>query len=433
MIAHPWNETQAWIHRSPRIFLKKLARNDCAWADGAHNGHQNGVYIPREIRECGFFPQLAANNPSRPHILDTRFRTLWPGLGEIHDSALKHYTNKGTEMHFTRVPREEFIGLTPASFLIGGSLPEPEADCTHWFMVIDSAAPEAEIIESVFDLDSNFHFGIFDPHSLRERPEDSDATLIAEITEALRRGTLEQFIMRMAVMDGPASYARQAQEVWLREAGQPDMSPWRTPEPGNAIMRISRDIEYTIFKRAEKRLRAAEVVRALARTSDLPQTVVTRYAELDGIFMSAAQTRKSRAGRSFEIHVARMLGDGGIRYEEQIPVGSRRPDFMLPGVSRTISATPNSSLIVLSLKTTLRERWKQVNMERMGGQLFLATVDDRVTADAINDMSTNDITLVVPESLKDSKETCYKRHANVITFREFFDIEIASKRPGLRT
>ena len=47
-------------------------------------------------------------------------------------------------------------------------------------------------------------------------------------------------------------------------------------------------------------------------------------------------------------------------------------------------------------------------------------------------MGRQDICLVVPESLKNSKETCYKGKDNVITFRSFFRDEMAAKRPGLK-
>ncbi len=83
--------------------------------------------------------------------------------------------------------------------------------------------------------------------------------------------------------------------------------------------------------------------------------------------------------------------------------------------------------MIVSLKTTLRERWKQLSLEHVYGDVFLATVDDRVTSDAIADMADNDICMMVPESLKESKETCYAGKANVITFRDFFDEQIARK------
>ncbi len=67
----------------------------------------------------------------------------------------------------------------------------------------------------------------------------------------------------------------------------------------------------------------------------------------------------------------------------------------------------------------------------MDGTLFLATVDDRVSAEAIADMANLGIRLVVPESLKKSKETDYAGDENVISFRDFFDIEVRHARPWL--
>lgn len=87
--------------------------------------------------------------------------------------------------------------------------------------------------------------------------------------------------------------------------------------------------------------------------------------------------------------------------------------------------------MILSLKTTLRERWKQLGMERKHGAVFLATVDDRVSTPAIEEMARNDIVLVVPESLKTSKEACYSGSTDVITFHDFFRVQIGERRPSL--
>ena len=66
-----------------------------------------------------------------------------------------------------------------------------------------------------------------------------------------------------------------------------------------------------------------------------------------------------------------------------------------------------------------------------GRELFLATVDESIAANAIEDMATLGIVLVVPEALKKSKDTEYVRHDNVIGFKDFFDVEIARLRlPG---
>lgn len=430
---HSWTDIQSWMARSSSVLIKKLARNDCAWADGAENGHQNGVYIPREIREAGFFPPLRNTNPDKSHILDARFETVWPSTGETKLSALKHYTNKGTEMHFTRVPRDEFSNLTPASWLLGGTIEVPIGHASHWFMVIDSAAEEAELLESMFVLDSDFHFGLFDPDDLPNARPDETEQLIEELASALRNGTLDQFIKQASRMPASEDFALQAQNSWLAENTKEKIDPWSTLNPGDTIMRISRDIEYSLYKRAEVRFRAAQVLRTISAGADLVNAIVRGFPDLDATFLSAAQTRKSRAGRSFEHHVGRVFKDGNIRYEEQVILGNRRPDFVLPDVVTLKSKTrPFEGAMIVSLKTTLRERWKQLSMERINGDVFLATVDDRVTADAIADMADNGIHLLVPESLKKSKETCYADKSNVITFRDFFDEEIARKRPQFR-
>lgn len=431
---HAWTDIQSWIAKSSRVLVKKLARNDCGWADGPENGHQNGVYIPTEIREAGFFPPLLSTNPVKPHILGTRFETVWPSTGETRCSALHHYTNKPAEMHFTRVPREEFSDLTPASWLLGGTLKAPVGSAHYWFMVIDSADEEAELLESMFALNSDFHFALFSPDDLPCARLNETEQLVEELTSALRNGTLDEFIKQASAMPVSGDLALQAQNFWLAENSREKMDPWSMPNPGDAIMCISRDIEYSLYKRAEVRFRAAQVLRTLSAGADLVNAIVRGFPDLDATFLSAAQTRKSRAGRSFEHHVGRVFRDGSIRYEEQVILGNRRPDFVLPDVATLKSKVrPFNDAMIVSLKTTLRERWKQLSLERINGDVFLATVDDRVTAGAIADLADNGIHLLVPESLKKSKETCYASKSNVITFRDFFDDEIARKRPYLST
>lgn len=432
--SNQWSDIQRWIGKSHQLFIKKLSRNDCGWAEGPENGHQNGVYIPRPIRESNFFPLLKNVNPKKPHIFEAQLEVLWAATGEIKTSNLKHYSNKGPEMHFTGVPKDEFAGLTPASLLIGGILHEPAGKASHWFMVVDSAMEEVELIEAMFDLGADFHYGLFNPSDALKIQKDETEQLIDELNHALKTGTLAAFIASVSKMPAPEILAAEAQGVFLQQNQIGDLSPYEMDAPGDAIMKISRDIEYSLYKRAERRYRAAEVIRIISGGGgDIVSSVVHGFPDLDATFLSASQHRKSRAGRSFEQHIARLLRDGRIAFEEQAVTGGRRPDFVLPSLAvlKTEKRTFEDAM-VLSAKTTLRERWKQVVMEKFNCALFLATVDDRVSADAINDMSNQGIHLVVPESLKKSKETCYKDKTNVITFREFFNEEISSKRPSYR-
>lgn len=425
---HPeWPEISSWIGRSTQILIKKLSRNDCSWADDPGK-HQAGFYVPASVQQSGFFPELHNTNPEKPHILDTFYKTLWPATGEIRQSALKHYTNKGSEFHCTRIPHDHFSDLSPASLLLGGKLDEPINGAFHWFFVIDSTSPEAEIIEAAFVLQSDFHFGLFSPNALAA-PIGDEEQLIAELNAALRDGTLDHFAA-MQRMPDPVDLAHQAQQIWLRRANAASLDPFLLEAPGDAVMSISRDIEFALYKQAELRQRASQAANLLLHGSDPVASLVRGFSALDQLFLSAAQTRKSRAGLSFEHHVKRLLMDGRIHHEAQIVLGSRRPDFILPDVI-TLNNPKHAEALILSLKTTLRERWKQLGLERRHGAVFLATVDDRVSAQAIEEMASNDIVLVVPESLKKSKEAVYEKRSEVITFHDFFHDQIKTRRPSL--
>ncbi len=428
-------DIQIWISKSARILIKKLSRNDCVWADGAENGHQNGVYIPREIREADFFPRLKNTNSAKPHIFESLFSTIWPITNEVKVSNLKHYSNKGPEMHFTRVPKEYFTALTPASLLLGGTLRQSSSESHHWFMVIDSDSPEAEFLEAVFNLDADFHYGLFEPQYALTIPQDESQQLIEELTKSLKSGNLSSYIESVSKLPSPASLALQAQQEYQVQHSLTKLDPYTIENPGDAVMKISRDIEYKLYKRAELRHRAAEVIRIITeKQTDIVTAVIRGFPELDATFLSASQHRKSRAGRSFEQHIGKLLGDGNIAFEEQAVTGGRRPDFVLPSLIVLNDANRSfNDALVLSAKTTLRERWKQITLEKFRCSLFLATVDDRVSAEAINDMHKQEICLVVPESLKKAKETCYKDKENVITFRTFFDEQILIKRPRFRS
>lgn len=430
-----WSVVEDLAARSNALFLKKLSRNDTSWADDSGK-HQAGFYIPRLIRESGFFPPLTITKPAKPHIHFASCVSFWPQTGELKQSGMRHYSNKGPETHFTVIPHELFAGLSPASLLLAGKLIEPINEATHWFVVIDSTSEDAEILETTLDIESDFHFGLFDPAKVaaaRNLAADEAAQLIEQLHHAIRNGTLDAFIHTVSRIPAPGVIAAEAQQKFIAMTGAASLDPYQLDKPGDAIMRISRDIEYDIFKRHELRRRASEIVRLLIRDSDMVTSVVRGFPLLDAVFLSASQQRKTRSGRSFENHLARTLRDGRIRFEEQAVLGGRRPDFVLPNkcVLGLRDSRPYLDALVLSAKTTLRERWKQITHERFNCAIFLATVDDRVSRQALDDMQQAGISLVVPESLKTSRETFYPGHSNVVSFRDFFDHEISKERPFL--
>lgn len=430
-----WPTVEKLAAKSTQLFIKKLSRNDASWAIDSSK-HQAGFYIPKEVRESGFFPTLIADNPEKPHIYHSSCVSFWPQTGEIKQSGLRHFSNKGPETHFTTVPREAFSDLSPASWLVSGKLSDLYHEATHWFVVVDSCSDDAEILETNLDLQADFHFGLFDPDRLAIHAAlvaGQADQLIEELNRAMRAGTLEEFVSSASLIPSSDEIAKQARQQFLLMSGEATLDPYQLENPGDVIMRISRDIEYRIFKQHELRRRASEVVAILARNQNLPAAVVRGFPLLDSVFLSASQQRKTRAGRSFESHLGFVLSAGRILHEEQAVLGGRRPDFVLPSKSTLAlrGKRPYIEALILSAKTTLRERWKQITHERFNCAIFLATVDDRISKQALDEMQQLDICLVVPESLKQSKETFYSGHQNVISFREFFDSEIRKDRPYL--
>lgn len=429
-----WELIEQWVARSDKLFLKKLSRNDTSWADDKRK-HQAGFYIPRAIREAGFFPPLTAQ-PEKPHIFHSDCPTFWPQTGEHKPSGMRHYSNKGPETHFTVIPHDLFRGLSPASWLLGGHLVEPVADAKYWFVVINSTSLDAEILETALDISAEFHFDILDPEQiLKASVLDTDASdeLIERINDAITKGTLDRLMASVGRLPAPAEIAEEARAAYFKTTRVRKLDPFDMVAPGDAIMRISRDFEFQIFKGYELRRRAVEIIVALRHHADMTSAVVRGFPDLDRIFLSASQQRKNRAGRSFEYHLAEMLKSGNLKFEEQAILGGRRPDFVLPDKAAMMPGADRGYLeaVILSAKTTLRERWKQITHERFNSAIFLATVDDRVSRQALDEMQAADITLVVPESLKTSKEAAYSGHSNVISFKDFFETEIGQKRPSL--
>lgn len=136
---------------------------------------------------------------------------------------------------------------------------------------------------------------------------------------------------------------------------------------------------------------------------------------LDEFFLSIQQGRKARAGSTFEAFVAKLLTLMNYPYTAQ-PKIDGNPDFVFPSYDRYMHAAMDC--MVFTIKTTLRERWRQITTEgAKGGNLFLATLDPKVKRNDIEEMSKQRVYLVVP---RDLKEQVYEPFINVISFEEFF-------------
>lgn len=429
------NELQALYRVSDKIAIKKLSKNDRSWAWTPKQGKQDGIYITQEFRP-EFFPQdgVIPAREDRPHIREMPVRILWPQCPSyVRDARYVRYTNKGSETHLTRLPKELFSNAGPASYLVLGRVRRApiELQC----VLVDSRSIVYTMLEARFDLRMDFQVGIFDPPAVDAAESDGDGlqAFIEEALEAVTNGTLQLLVQKYARMPSPAQLSLKAQQIWLERNPGHTLNPMTLSKPGDAVRTLVSHIEFDLYKEHEVRARGANLVNLLLGDGRVPTAkslvscLVRNFNGFYSEMLNAAQQRKARVGAGFEAHIRALLLASKIPFVEQKVVSSLRPDFVLPNIELYKANSP--AALVLSAKTTLRERWKQVTMENRGCPVFLATLDEKVAVSSVKKMKEHEVFLVVPEAFK-SKGTVvdFSTETNVLSFKEFFAEELGERR-----
>lgn len=76
--------------------------------------------------------------------------------------------------------------------------------------------------------------------------------------------------------------------------------------------------------------------------------------------------------------------------------------------------------VLISAKTTLRERWQEVSEENnrtAATSMYLATLDNGITKDVISSLDESGVRLVV---LKEAKDTIYQQYQSVVSYEDLF-------------
>ena len=150
---------------------------------------------------------------------------------------------------------------------------------------------------------------------------------------------------------------------------------------------------------------------------------VPSFDDLDRFFLSVAQSRKSRAGKAFEIILEELLGRRlGYPMDRQVSVEGAKPDFVMPS-SMYFDKNPLDCML-LTAKRTLRERWRQVVTEaNVTYSYFLATLDNKVTHSQLNQAAKHKIYVVTTKTNIGQIEH-YDKAGNVISFEEFITLHL---------
>jgi EcoRII C terminal/Restriction endonuclease EcoRII, N-terminal len=115
--------------------------------------------------------------------------------------------------------------------------------------------------------------------------------------------------------------------------------------------------------------------------------------------LSVLNRRKARAGASLELHLARVFTEEEVGFDDhKVTENNNVPDFIFPSIAE-YRARPvgDPRLRMLAVKTTCKDRWRQVLPEAEKiPRKHLFTLDTGISANQHAQMTAAGLTLVVP-------------------------------------
>ena len=199
------------------------------------------------------------------------------------------------------------------------------------------------------------------------------------------------------------------------------------------LMRAKCWEEFLIVEKEFTTRMLTHLINADCITNKTASEAVTWFASTypDHIYalnLSNTQSRRSRAGKEFEAIIELILMGADLPMDSQGKIGKKifldkglgkMVDVVTPGVIEfTID---KNDTILISAKTTLRERWQEVpeEMGRTGaGAMFLATLDENISNEVLETLYESNIRLTTTQRIK---AQCYPNNRRVLTFEQLIE------------
>jgi type II restriction enzyme len=371
--------------RVGRAVLKFISPNDV----GLTGSHQRGYYLPKAIWHAfsAFPPTKDANN-------DQSVKAVWPDGRETR-STVKWYGRKTrSEYRLTGFNRErDFPFITHDC--VGSLLVLVPESMERFLMYVFDLEDDIEDLQAGLGVEVVGGWALYDRRTPVLRPEAEDACIgrhFRKFTKALKA-----FPPTVAL----AAEARAALESCIKEFVE-------APSDEQLVRCV--DAEYRLFQMVERKVCEKEIVRLFASVDDFLKTA-----------QSILQRRKSRAGRSLEHHVEHLLRQAGIPFEMRAEVENTRPDVLIPGKAEYLDpAFPESSLFALGVKTTCKDRWRQVLREAPRVRhKHLLTLQPGISPAQLAEMRSSAVTLIVPKRIHADYPPAERSH--LVTLGKFVD------------
>jgi hypothetical protein len=187
-------------------------------------------------------------------------------------------------------------------------------------------------------------------------------------------------------------------------------------DPDGALMAWL-EFEDTLFRLLERSIVARRLETGF---------MIDGQADVDGFLqfsLSVQNRRKSRMGLSFENHVEAALIQLSIKHERGARTeGNSKPDFLFPGAGHYLDSKFDAQhLTMLGVKSTLKDRWRQVLAEAQRiDRKHLLTLEPSISVSQTDEMMRQSLQLVVPTQLHPTFTP--KQAAWLLSFGDFVSV-----------
>jgi hypothetical protein len=361
-------------------YVKRLAANDTL----ASKAHQAGPYIARDFL-FKVFPSL--DQPAPADNLDAWFDLYVDSHADHRRVRVVWYNNRlrgGTrnETRLTNFGGQASALLDPDStgaLTIFAFVKVPGADAAECHVWVCRTEVEEELAEDRVGPVEPGRYLVWTPaHGI------APATALPAARLSCRLEAAEIPPAWLTAFPSGAEIIRKAIELRADTGLDPDERLLRR-----------RDCEFEIFLSVEE----AVEMPAIRAGFDSIEAFVARAQTI-------LQRRKARSGRSLELHTHAIFVEEGLAENVQFAHGvdsepGRRPDFLFPSQDLYRDpAFPAARLRMLAVKTTVRDRWRQILNE--AGRIpvkHLLTLQEGVSAGQFQEMKESGVRLVVPAGL----------------------------------
>lgn len=349
--------------RIGNAILKFISANDV----GQTGGHQCGYYLPKAVWEM-----FTQHPPVRGRNNETEVEVQWQD-GRTTPSRVKWYgVGTRSEYRLTRFGRD-FPFLTYDN--VGDLLVLIPVDLTHFLAYVLDLEEDIEDIQAALGVEISVSWAAYRNGQPQVPPEDEEEC----IERRFRR--FSEALWAFPTGEVFSAETRATLEECIRE--------FQRMSADDALIHCM-DAEYRLFRMAERVISGPDIARLFRDVDDF-------LATASGIM----NRRKARAGRSLENHVDWVLTRARIPHVMR-PNVDGRPDILIPSLEAYQDQNyPVDRLIAVGVKTTCKDRWRQVlNEAQRVPNKHILTIQQGISANQLAEMHRAHVTLVVPRDIQ---------------------------------